>query len=293
VSIKDKVVITAGLTGAVTRKNMNPGVPYLPEEWAKEVALCEQAGAAVIAVHFRDFESGDPTVDPIVMQETMDAITSNCNCIINLSTGVHILTPLEERKQPVVQFRPEMASLNPGSTNFSTVDWRTGEILADNTYVNPFNATLEFGQIMREKRIKPEMECFSPSHIENILWFQKYHDLAEAPLHFGLVFGVAGGMQFSEAMLACCTSLLPRDATWMGVGVGPNCWKITMAAAAFGGHIRVGLEDNLWLDNTTRSLSKGSYDQVEKAVAIAHQVGRGVASPTEARGIFHLRGESE
>lgn len=288
-SLADKVVITAALTGALTRKHMNPGVPYRPEEWAAEVKRCEDAGAAVVAVHFREYESGDPTVDEVVMQETMDAITANCNCIVNLSTGVSLKTPLDERKKPVVCHRPEMASLNPGSTNFSMVNWRSGEIIADNTYINPFEATLEFGKIMKDKQIKPEMECFAPSHIENVLWFQKHYSFAEEPLHFGLVFGVAGGMQFSETMLSCCTNLIPHDATWMGVGVGPNCHKVMLAAAAFGGHIRVGLEDNIWLDLTDKELSKGTWDQVENAVKVARLVGRAPATVEEAREIFHLR----
>jgi len=293
-SNSDKIVLTAGLTGALTRKEMNPAVPYLPDEWAAEVKRCEEAGAAVIAVHFRHFETGDPTVDPVVMQETMDAITSNCNCIVNLSTGVGLQVDLEGRKEPILQHRPEMASLNPGSINFNMVNWGTGEVLFDNTYINPYKYTKLYAQIMSEKNIKPEMECFTPSHIENVLWLQQHNDwFAQDPLQFGLVFGVAGAMQFSPTNLANCLSLIPHNATWMGIGVGPNCWKVAMAAAAFGGHIRVGLEDNLWTDNTTKNLSEGSYDQVEKAVEIAYQVGRSPATPDETREIFSLRGKDE
>ncbi len=293
-SDNDKIVITAGLTGALTSKQNNPAVPYRPEEWAVEVKRCEDAGAAVIAVHFREYDLGEPTVDTIVMQETMDAITSNCNCIVNLSTGVGANVSLEERKEPVLQHRPEMASLNPGSINFNSVNWRTGEIAVDNTYINPYEYTLLYARIMHEKNIKPEMECFTPSHIENVLWLKKYNDwFAQDPLHFGLVFGVAGAMQFNESNFANCLSLIPHDATWMGIGIGPNCWKVALASAAFGGHIRVGLEDGLWTDNSTRTLSKGSYDQIERAVEIAHQVGRAPATPLETRRIFNLRGDND
>jgi uncharacterized protein (DUF849 family) len=291
--MSDKVVITAALTGAATRKEQNPAVPYRPEEWAAEVKKCEEAGAAVIAVHFRDYETGDPTVDSVVMSETMDAITSNCNCLVNLSTGVGANVTHEERKEPVAQQRPEMASLNPGSINFNVVNWGSGEIYVDSTYVNPYEYTLKYATIMKEKKIKPENECFTPSHIENVLWLRQFHDLWEDPLHFGLVFGVAGGMQLSHHNLSNCISLIPDDATWMGVGVGPNCMKVAMAAASLGGHIRVGLEDNIWIDNTTKGLSKGTWDQVEQAVRIGFLVGRSPATPEETREIWSLRGADE
>jgi len=287
--MNDKVVITAGLSGSSTVKSQNPGVPYRPEEWAAEVRRCEDAGAAVIAVHFKDYDTGEATVDSVVMRETMDAITSNCNCIVNLSTGVGENATLEDRKEPILQHRPEMASLNPGSINFNVVNWRNGEIILDDTYVNPYEYTLKYAQIMKDKQIKPENECFAPSHIENVLWMRQYHDLWDDPLHFGLVFGVAGGMQLSASNLANCLALMPSNATWMGVGVGPNCMNVAMAAASLGGHIRVGLEDNLWLDNTTKALSKGSYDQVEQAVKMGFMVGRAPASPDETREIFNLR----
>ena len=285
----NKVVITAGLTGALTRKQQNPATPYRPQEWADEVRRCEEAGAAIIAVHFRDYETGEPTVDSTIMSETMDAITSNCDCIVNLSTGIGLTATLEDRKQPILQHRPEMASLNPGTTNFNIVNWHTGEILLDHTYENPFSATVEFAKIMMDKNIKPEMECFSPSHIENVIFLHEHHKLSPDPINFGLVFGLAGAMQFSHTMLAACIDLLPVGATWNGIGIGPNCYKVMLAAASLGGHIRVGLEDNIHIDQTTKRLSKGSWDQVEKAVSVSRLVGRDAATPSEARSILGIR----
>jgi uncharacterized protein (DUF849 family) len=130
------------------------------------------------------------------------------------------------------------------------------------------------------------MECFSPTHIETVLWLQKYHALFEPPLHFGFVFGVAGAMQLNVANLAACVSLIPHDATWSGIGIGPNCFRIGMAALALGGHLRVGLEDNVLLKG---DLSKGSWDQVEEAVRMARLVGREPATPDEARKIYSIR----
>lgn len=287
--MSDKIVITAGLTGALTSKQHNPGVPYRPEEWAAEVRRCEAAGAAVIAVHFRDYETGEPTVDSTIMAEVIDAIQSNCSCLVNLSTGVGIGTPHEERKQPVLLHRPELASLNPGSINFAFVDWRTGEITLDHTYTNPLKDTIETARIMLEKQIKPESECFTPSHIENVLWLDRYHKVFAGPLHFGFVFGVAGAMQFNINNLANCVNLIPHDATWCGIGIGPNCFRVCQAAIALGGHVRVGLEDNVIIDWSTHALSRGSWDQVEVAAKMAVLVGRAPASPAEARTILSLR----
>ncbi len=151
--------------------------------------------------------------------------------------GRGIGTPHEERKQPVLQHRPEMASLNPGSINFALVDWRTGEIMLDHTYTNPMHDTIEMARIMRSKQIKPEMECFTPAHIETALWLHRYHDLFDGPLHFGFVFGVAGAMQFNVGNLANCMTQIPHDATWVGIGIGPNCFRICEAAIALGGHV--------------------------------------------------------
>jgi 3-keto-5-aminohexanoate cleavage enzyme len=287
--MSDKVVITAGVTGALTRRHHNPAIPYRPEEWAEEVRRCEDAGAAVIAVHFREYDTEEPTVDATIMKEVMDAIHSNCKCIINLSTGVGIGTPHEERKQPVLQHRPEMASLNPGSINFNLVNWKTGEIMMDHTYINPLKDSIEMGQIMQKKQIKPEMECFSPTHIETVLWLNKHYKIFDEPLHFGFVFGVCGAMQFNVANLANCVSLIPHNATWNGIGIGPNCLKICAAAMSLGGHVRVGLEDNVHISNGTRELSKGSWDQVELAVKMAEIIGRTPATPEETRSIFNLR----
>ena len=286
--MSDKIVITAGLTGALTNKQHNPAVPYRPEEWAAEVKKCEDAGAAVIAVHFRDYETGEATVNSIIMAEVMDAIQSNCDCLINLSTGVGIGTPHEERKQPVLQHRPALASLNPGSINFALVNWRTGEIMLDHTYANPMFDTIEMANIMKDKAIKPENECFSPSHIETVLWLNKYHKIYDGPLHFGLVFGVAGAMQFNVSNLANCLALLPPDATWCGIGIGPNCFKICQTAIALGAHVRVGLEDNVIVNYRTHKLARGSWDQVEEAVRLAELVGRSPATPSETRKIFNL-----
>ncbi len=288
----DKVIITAALAGSVTLKEHNPNVPYTPEEFAREAKRAEEAGAAIVHVHFRDPVTGKPTTDPAIMAEVVQAIRENSRVLLNLSTGVSLDSTLEERKRPIVYHTPELASLNPGTMNFCTVNYRDGSIIADKTYYNPLHATIEFGTLMKEKGIKPEIECFDLGHVHNVLFFTEHYDFLVPPLHFSFVFGVMGGTRFNFDILNSYIHAVPPGSTWQGVGVGPLCFPVAMAGAIFGGHIRVGLEDNIYIDITTKTKSRGNWDQVEKAVQIARMAGREPASPDEAREILHLPPQS-
>jgi len=284
----DKVIITAALAGSVTLKEHNPNVPYTPEEFAREAKRAEEAGAAIVHVHFRDPITGKPTTDPTIMAEVVQAIRENSRVLLNLSTGVSLDSTLEERKRPIVYHTPELASLNPGTMNFCTVSYKDGSIIADKTYYNPLSATIEFGTLMKEKGIKPEIECFDLGHVHNTLFFLEYYDFLVPPLHFSFVFGVMGGTRFNSDILNSYIHAVPPGSTWQGVGVGPLCFPVAMAGAIFGGHIRVGLEDNIYIDITAKTKSRGNWDQVEKAVQIARMAGREPATPDEARAILHL-----
>ena len=284
----DKVIITAALAGGVTRKENNPAVPYTPEEFAQEAKRSAEAGAAVVHIHFRDPDTGNPTTDPNIMAETMDAIRQSCDCLINLSTGVSLASTLEERKRPVSLQRPELASLNPGTMNFCAVNYKTGEVIADKTYFNPLEGTLEFARTMHANQIKPELECFAVSHVHNVLFLAEHHDYFITPLHFSFVYGVMGGVRFSPSILTAFLDAVPAGSSWQGVGVGPLCFPVAMAGAIHGGHIRVGLEDNIFIDYTKREKAKGNWDQVEKAAQIARMAGREVATVEEAKKLLHL-----
>jgi len=178
----DKVIITAALSGSVTKKEHNPNVPYTPEEFAREARRVEEAGAAVAHIHFRDYDTGEPTTDPTVMADVVAAIRENSGLLLNLSTGVSLESTLEERKRPIVHHRPELASLNPGTMNFCTVSYRDGRIIADKTYYNPLEGTIEFGTQMHRQGIKPELECFALSHVHNALFFFEHYDLHPEPV---------------------------------------------------------------------------------------------------------------
>ncbi len=284
-----KVVITAALCGAATRKEQNPNVPYTPEEFARETKRAEEAGAAIVHVHFRDPDTGFPTAEPKIIHEVVQAIQESSNVLVNLSTGfLGPMLPNEARKTPIELYAPDMASLNPGTMNFCFVNHKSGEIIYDWTYENPYQLTIEFGTLMKEKKIKPELECFALSHVHNVLFFDQHYDFLEQPLHFSFVFGTTGGVRFNSDILNSFIHAIPAGSTWQGIGVGPFCFPVAMASAIHGGHIRVGLEDNIYVDNVTKTLSQGNWDQVEKAVQIARLAGREVASPDEARVILSL-----
>jgi 3-keto-5-aminohexanoate cleavage enzyme len=286
----DKIVITAALSGSVTMQEHNPAVPYTPEEFVREAKQAEEAGAAAVHIHFRDPSTGLPTTDPAIMAEVVQGIRENTSLLLNLSTGVSLESTLEERKRPVELHDPELASLNPGTMNFCTVSYRDGSIIHDKTYYNPLEGTIEFGTTMHQNGIKPELECFAISHVHNALFFFEHYDFLVAPLHFSFVYGVMGGVRFNADMLNSYINAVPPGSTWQGIGVGPFCFPVAMTSAAFGGHIRVGLEDNVYADYLTKRLATGNGELVEKAVRIARLAGREPATPEEARAILSLRG---
>jgi 3-keto-5-aminohexanoate cleavage enzyme len=283
-----KVVIAAALAGSVTMKEHNPNVPYTPKEFVREAVRAEEAGAAIVHVHFRDPTTGIPTTEPSIMAEVVQGIRENTGLLLNLSTGVSLESTLGERMRPIENHDPELASLNPGTMNFCTVSYKDGRIIHDKTYHNPLQATLEFGTLMHDKGIKPELECFALSHVHNALFFFEHYDFLVAPLHFSFVFGVMGGVRFNSDILNSYIHAIPPGSTWQGIGAGPFCFPVAMASAIFGGHIRVGLEDNIYIDPLTKTKSKGNWDQVEKAVQIARIASREPATPEEARQILNL-----
>ena len=227
-------------------------------------------------------------VERFLNGEAVTAIRENSGLLLNLSTGVSLESTLEERKRPIVHHRPELASLNPGTMNFCTVSYRDGRIIADKTYHNPLEGTLAFGTQMHRQGIKLELECFGLSHVHNSLFFFEHYDFLSPPLHFSFVFGVMGGLRFNVNTVNSLIQAIPQGATWQGIGAGPFCFRVAMASAIFGGHIRVGLEDTIYINPATKEKSRGNWDQVEKAVQIARMVGRDPASPAEAREILTL-----
>lgn len=268
----EKLIITAALTGSVPTKEMNRFVPVSPEEIAESALRCREAGASIVHVHARDAE-GNPTLAPAVFARIHRAISEQSDLIVQISTGGRAGADPEARAAAVRLIRPEMASLTTGSTNFP-----------DQVYANSAGLIQDLATAMRESGTKPEMEVFDAGMIPNALGLVE-KGIAEPPLHFDFVLGNRGSMPATAKNLLFLSESIPVDATWTVAGLGR--WQLPMAmlAIVMGGHVRVGLEDNLYY----RRGEPASNEQLVARVArLAGEVGRPIASPDEARAILHL-----
>jgi 3-keto-5-aminohexanoate cleavage enzyme len=281
-----KVIICAALAGAFTTKRQNPAVPYTPREFAEEAAACFSAGASMVHVHARDDE-GLPTHDIDRIRATHDAIKDRVpDLIVNLSSAVGIGKTPEQRIAQIRAIRPAMASLNTNTMNFSTIDRNTGEILVDAVFENTFTMLRDFAVIMEENDVKPEIECYDMGGIDNTLLIAR-QGMFSAPMNFNFVWGVAGGQRFRPEAFISMVHALPDNANFTTCGVGLDQFPSVTMSCLMGGHMRVGLEDNIRLPDG--KLAGGSYEQVEHAVRIAAALGREPAAPDEARAIMGIR----
>ncbi|MBN1800286.1 MAG: 3-keto-5-aminohexanoate cleavage protein [Candidatus Lokiarchaeota archaeon] len=288
--ISNKMIITAALTGASTTREQNPAIPHTAEEFGEEAKKCYEAGASIVHLHVRNPTTGLPEIDLEIIRAALANIKSKApDLIINLSTAINTLATQEQRIAPVKNFKPPLASLNSNSMNFSIGDYKTGRVIkgGDNIFANDFKLVQAFAKEMKNVGTKPEIEIYDMGGMYNILFLNKQDGLFKQPLHFQFVFGVLGGIPFTMQNLALLTALLPPGSTWSVCGVAKQQFQAGICAAALGGHVRVGLEDNIRL--ISGELAKGSWEQVEWAVRLARITGRDVASPSETRELLRLR----
>jgi 3-keto-5-aminohexanoate cleavage enzyme len=275
-----KVIICAALAGAATMKNQNPAVPYTPKEFAEEAAKCYKAGAAMVHVHART-DDGWPTHEIDRIKATHDAIKDKTpELIVNLSSAVGMGKTAEQRIAQIVAIKPAMASLNTNTMNFGLVDRKTGQVVIDFVFENTFTMLQNFGKAMEENGVKPEIECYDMGGLDNTLLINKQGIFSE-PMNFNFVWSVAGGQNFRPESFVAMYNALPAGANFTTCGVGIEQYPAITMSCLMGGHMRVGLEDNVRTPNG--ELAKGSYEQVEWAVKIAAGLGREPATPAEAR----------
>jgi 3-keto-5-aminohexanoate cleavage enzyme len=286
-SSEDKCIITAALAGAATMKSQNQAVPYTVEEFVEEAYRCYNAGCAIVHIHARDPETGLPTSSLETLGEIIKGIKGKCPIVINLSTAIGIGVSPEERIGVVKEFKPEMASLNTNSMNFALGDWKQHIILGETVFTNTFQMLTDFAKAMKEAGTRPELEVYDLGGIYNTL-FVRHQDIFVEPMHYQFVWGVLGGCGLDMANFQRFRELIPEDATWSTCGVGPAQFRGAFIAAVEGGHIRVGLEDNITVRKGVPA--KGSYEQVEKAVKIVELADREPATPDETRQILSLKG---
>lgn len=269
----EKLIITVALTGAETTRKDNPNLPVTPAEIARDAYRCWQAGASIVHVHARNAD-GTSTQDKAVYREILQEIRSRCDVIIQVSTGGAVGMSADERVEPVL-LSPEMASLSTGSVNFG-----------DDVFLNPLEKMQLFARQMQEFNVKPEIEVFDSGMVANALHLVKKGFLSH-PLHFDFVLGVPGGMPGGAESLMFLRSQIPSDATWTVAGIGRAQLPLAAMAIVLGGHVRVGLEDNIYYRKG--ELAAGNVQLVERIVRIASELERPVATPAEARKILNIR----
>jgi 3-keto-5-aminohexanoate cleavage enzyme len=228
-----EAVLTAALTGPIATKAENAALPTSPEEIAADARAAFDAGAAVVHIHLRD-RDGRPTADVDVARRTMSLIEESCPTLIQLSTGVGLTVPYEER-EGLLEARPAMATLNVCSMSFAGGEFR-----------NPPDGVRRMAHRMGELGIRPELEIYDTGHLDAALDLHAEGLLAE-PLQFSIVLGVKGGAAASPANLVAMVDRLPPGAVWQVIGIGRANLPMTAMGLAMGGNARTGMEDTLTL----------------------------------------------
>jgi 3-keto-5-aminohexanoate cleavage enzyme len=267
-----KAVLTVAPTGPIATKADNPALPTSPEEIADAVAEAYQAGAAVAHIHLRD-DQQRPTADLGMARRVMDLITDRCDILIQMSTGVGLDVPFEEREK-LVELRPRMATLNPCSMSFGNGEFR-----------NPPGGVRRLAARMRDLGVKPELEIYDSGHLEACLRLRDEGLLAE-PLQFSIVLGVRGGMAATADNLLMMARRLPVGSIWQVIAIGRANLELTAIGLALGGNARAGLEDTLYVRKG--ELAPGNQPLVARAAQLARDLDRDVASVAEAEAQLRL-----
>jgi 3-keto-5-aminohexanoate cleavage enzyme len=276
--LTNKVIVTAALTGVLATRDQCPAIPYTPKEIGEEAKRAADAGAAIVHIHARTPQGG-PDWSVETFSEIFSEVRARTDVIINFSTGA-VGVPAEERVAHIRELKPEMAALNMGSMNYAIYSEKKKAFYHDHVFANPFSDIQLFLETMKSAEVRPEMECFDAGHIGNT---RPLIDMGvlDAPYQFSLIMGVLGGIPGTTRHLVDQVDSLPQGSHWQVIGIGLNQWPLVASAIAMGGNVRVGLEDNFYVEQGKMAKSNG--DLVEKACRMAHDLGREVASATEAR----------
>ncbi|MGE0078319.1 MAG: 3-keto-5-aminohexanoate cleavage protein [Bacteroidales bacterium] len=271
----EKLIITAAICGAEVTKEQNPAVPYTVDEIVREAKSAVDAGAAIVHLHVRR-DDGTPTQDKVRFKECIDAILKVCPDVILIpSTGGAVGMTAEERLQPT-ELPIEMATLDCGTCNFG-----------DEVFENTMPMMRAFGKRMIDNNIKPEYECFEMGHIDTIINMAKKGQVPGAPMQFNFVLGVPGCTPATVGNLVWMANAIPAGSTWTATGIGRNAFTLAAPAIVMGGNVRVGFEDNLYIEKGV--LAKSNGELVAKVVRLAKELGREVATSAEARVILGLK----
>ncbi len=301
-----KCIISCAITGAIHTPSLSPYLPVTPEEIADQSINAAGSGASIIHLHARQAKDGKPTNNPEVFRQFLAKINTESNAVINISTGVALGMTLDERLAAVKEFQPELCSLNMGSINFNVAraakadinwkyDWEK-EYLAkseDIVFRNTFKDIEYIIKTVSEFGTKFEYECYDAGHLYNLAHFAE-RGLIKPPFFIQFIFGVMGGIgadaESFNFMKATADRLFGNNYIFSVLGAGRHQFPMCELALRSGGNVRVGLEDNLYLDKGV--LAKNNAEQVEKVKQMAIDLGREIATPVEAREILGLKGKS-
>ena len=301
---QNKIIITCAITGAIHTPTMSPYLPITPDEIANEAVAAAEAGAAILHLHARNPETGQPDQSPEAFAKFLPRIKQATNAAINLTTGGSPFMTVDERVRPAAVFKPEVASLNMGSMNFGLFhlldkykefkfDWEPKALEAsrDLVFRNSFKDIEYVLETCYDNGTRFEFECYDTAHLYNLAHFAD-RGMVKPPFFVQSVFGLLGGCgshpEDVAHMKRTADRLFGSDFRWSVLGAGAAQLRVAAQAAALGGNIRVGLEDSLWAGKG--KLAKSNADQVRMARKLIEGLGMEVATPDEAREILSLKG---
>ena len=300
-----KILITCAVTGSIHTPSMSPHLPVTADQIAEQAIGAAKAGAAILHLHARHPETGQPSADVDHFMGFVPRIHAECDAVLNLSTGGSAIMSLDQRLAAPKRVEPEMASLNMGTMNFALypmaeriTDWQhewekpflegTDDLVFKNTPRDIGRILTELG---RDRGARFEFECYDLSHLYMLKHFVD-RGFVQAPLFIQFVFGVLGGMgpdpENLTHLVRIADKLFGEDYMFSVLAAGRHQMPLITMAAAMGGHVRVGLEDSLTIARGT--LAENNAQQVEKIRGIVEGLGREVATPDEARQILGLKG---
>jgi uncharacterized protein (DUF849 family) len=298
-----KVIITAAITGGVHVPSQSPFLPITPDQIVDECVRAGEAGAAVAHIPVRDPENGRPIPSMELFRDVAERVKQRSNIILCTTTGGAPGMTHEERVGVVRELSPELASCNMGSMNFSLAplasrikdyqnDWEQPflERTEDNIFANTFKSMRYFLETMNEQNTRPELEVYDAGMVNNAAFMINAGAL-KRPVYIQFVLGILGGLPASVENLVLLYNqarLLLGEFEWSVAAAGRFQFPIGVAALAMGGNVRVGLEDNVYLNKG--QLARSNAEQVEKMARIIRELSLEPATPDEARQILHLKG---
>jgi uncharacterized protein (DUF849 family) len=301
---QEKVIITCAVTGAIHTPSMTPYLPVTPDQIAEAAIGAAEAGAAILHLHARDPETGQPDQSPEAFAPFLPRIKQATDAVVNLTTGGSPYMKVEERAEPAARYRPELASLNMGSMNFGFFpllakyaefehEWERAHLenSRDLVFRNSFKDIEYVLRTCQGNGTRFEFECYDISHLYNLAHFAD-RALVEPPFFVQSVFGLLGGIGTHPEdvmhMKRTADRLFGADYRWSVLGAGKDQFRIATQALSMGGNIRVGLEDSIWI--ARGELAESNARQVEKARGLVEGLGLAVATPEDARGMLGLKG---